>query len=104
MSWDSLSALNRRSTNRLLGGVVVTGGAISVLGFLSRNSEILLDGQTITVSTALTVQSEYFSELSRGATLTIAGSPYRVLHEPLLIGDGSDCVIPIEEVGDDDEG
>lgn len=99
MPWASLVSATRATAHRLLGGVSVTAGAVSGTGLLDQNSELVMDGQVVSVDYALTGATALFGSLQYNDTVSIGGSSYRVQHEPMRIGDGSDCVIPLEFLG-----
>ena len=101
MPWASLVSATRATAHRLLGGVSVTAGAVSGTGLLDQNSELVMDGQVVSVDYALTGATALFGSLQYNDTVSIGGSSYRVRHEPMRIGDGSDCVIPLEFLGPD---
>lgn len=76
-------------------GVSVTAGAVSGLGILDQNSEMLLGDQVVSVDYALTCQSSLFGTLAYGNTVTVAGTSYEVRHEPMRLDDGTFCVVPL---------
>ena len=96
MPWASLVSKTRTTAHRLLGGVSVTAGAVSGTGQLDQNSELVLSGQVVSVSYALSCATALFGTLQYGDSITVDGATYRVQHEPLRIGDGSDCIVPLE--------
>jgi hypothetical protein len=99
MPWASLVSKTRTTAHRLLGGVSVTAGAVSGTGQLDQNSELVLSGQVVSVSYALSCATALFGTLQYGELITVDGSTYRVQHEPLRIGDGADCIVPLEYDG-----
>lgn len=78
-------------------GVSVTAGAVSGIGILDQNSELILQGQVVMVDYALTCKTELFGGLQYGAAITVAGQAYKVLHEPLRFADGRFCIVPLEK-------
>ena len=96
MPWASLVSRTRTTAHRLLGGVSVTAGAVSGSGQLDLNSELVLSGQVVSVSYALSCATVLFGSLQYGDLITVDGATYRVQHEPLRIGDGADCIVPLE--------
>lgn len=77
-------------------GVSVTAGAVSGIGILDQNSELILQGQVVMVDYALTCKTELFGSLKYGDTLTAGGGNYKVIHEPMRFADGVFCVVPLE--------
>lgn len=98
MSWASLVANSRKAAHRLLGGVSVTAGAVSGTGLFDQRSELVMSDQVIALELALTVETAVFGHLTYGETLTVAGNQYTVRQEPMLIGEGLDCVILLSAV------
>jgi hypothetical protein len=78
-------------------GLSVTAGAVSGLGILDQNSEIILGGQVVMVDYTITCRTDLFGSLKYGATIVIGGANYTVRHEGLRLGDGAFCVIPLEK-------
>lgn len=95
MPWASLVSGTRAIAHRVLGGVSVTAGAVSGTGLLDQNSELVIDGQVVSVDYALTCATALFGSLQYGDAITVAGASYTVRHEPMRLGDGSDCVVPL---------
>ena len=95
MSWATLSAAANRVAFNRLGGVSVTAGAVSGDGILDQNSELVMNGQVVSVAYALSCETAVFGSLEYGDLITVDGNTYRVQHEPLRIGDGSNCVVPL---------
>lgn len=95
MPWASLVSRTRTTAHRLLGGVSVTAGAVSGSGQLDQNSELVMSGQVVSVDYALSCATALFGSLQYGDLITVGGSMYRVQHEPLRIGDGTDCIVPL---------
>ena len=96
MPWASLVSKTRTTAHRLLGGVSVTAGAVSGTGQLDVNSELVMSGQVVSVAYALSCATALFGSLQYDDLITVDGVTYRVQHEPLRIGDGADCIVPIE--------
>ena len=96
MPWASLVSKTRTTAHRLLGGFSVTAGAVSGTGQLDVNSELLMSGQVVSVDYALSCATALFGSLQYGDLITVDGVTYRVQHEPLPIGDGADCIVPLE--------
>lgn len=96
MSWASRHNLLARAVNQNLGGVSVVWGAISGVGILEQNSEMVLSDQVITVEYALhNLPTAEFGGLSYGDAVTIDGVLYEVRHEALKVGDGQFCMVPL---------
>jgi hypothetical protein len=98
MPWASLVSKTRTTAHRLLGGVSVTAGAVSGTGQLDVNSELLMSGQIVSVDYALSCATALFGLLQYDDLITVDGGTYRVQHEPLRIGDGADCIVPLSKV------
>ena len=80
-------------------GVSVSTGAVSGIGILDQNSELILQGQVVIVDHALTCKTELFGDLQYGNELTVADQYYKVIHEPLRFADGRFCIVPLERLG-----
>ncbi len=78
-------------------GVSVTAGAVSGIGILDQNSEIILQGQVVIADYTLTCKTSQYGNLRYGDTLTAGGQAYKVIHEPLRFADGRFCVVPLEK-------
>jgi hypothetical protein len=76
-------------------GVSVAAGAVSGLGILDQNSEMLLNGDVVSVDYALTCQVSLFGGLGYGSAITVDGTRYEVRHEPMRQDDGTFCVVPL---------
>lgn len=96
MPWASLVSRTRTTAHRLLGGVSVTAGAVSGFGQLDQNSELVMSGQVVSVDYALSCATALFGSLQYGDIIAVGGNNYRVQHEPVKIGDGTDCIVPLE--------
>jgi hypothetical protein len=77
-------------------GLSVTAGAVSGLGILDRHSDVILDGQIVTVNYSLIVRTDQFGDLNYGDTITVSTDSYKVEHEPLRIADGMYSVVVLE--------
>jgi hypothetical protein len=82
-------------------GVPVTAGASSGLGILDQNSEMLLNGDVVSVDYALTCPVALFGGLSYGSAITVNGINYQVRHEPMRLDDGTFCVVPLAKLAPD---
>lgn len=79
-------------------GVSITAGAVSGIGILDQNSELILQGQVVAVDYALTCRSDLFGNLKYGDPISAGASSYKVIHEPLRFADGVFCVVPLEHL------
>jgi hypothetical protein len=79
-------------------GLSATAGAVSGIGILDRNSEIILGGQVVMVDYMLTCRTDQFGALQYGSGIIVGGVSYTVRHEPLKLADGLYCSIPLERV------
>lgn len=77
-------------------GVSIATDAISGIGILDANSELILQGQVVSVDYSVTCRTELFGGLQYGQLLSVAGETFKVLHEPMRFADGSFCVVPLE--------
>jgi len=82
-------------------GVPVTAGALSGLGILDQNSEMLLGDQVVSVDYALTCEVALFGGLSYGSAITVDGVNYQVRHGPTRLDDGTFCVVPLAKLAPD---
>ena len=87
-------------------GLSATAGAVSGLGILDRNSELILGGQVVMVDYMLTCRTDQFGMLQYGDTIVVDGVRYDVRHEALRLADGRYCSIPLElsEIQDVEDG
>jgi len=77
-------------------GLGVTAGAVSGLGILDRHSDVILDGQIVTVNYSLIVRTDQFGDLEYADEITVGDDSYKVEHEPLRIADGMYSVVVME--------
>ena len=82
-------------------GVSVTAGAVSGLGILDQNSEMLLGDQVVSVDYALTCQASLFGGLNYGSAISVAGVNYQVRHAPMRLDDGTFVVVPLAKLAPD---
>lgn len=95
MGWANLNqSLNRVAFARL-GSVSISAGAVTGLGFLSKNSELVLGGQAVIIDYLLKCLTSEFGGLSYGDTIQVAGTSYKVEQQPMQIEDGLFCIIPL---------
>ena len=69
-------------------GLSATAGAVSGIGILDRNSELILGGQVVMVDYMLTCRTDQFGTLQYGDDIIIDGVRYDVRHEALRLADG----------------
>jgi len=79
-------------------GVPVVVGSSTHIGIFDRFSEFVLDGQSVSVENALTVKTSELGGLTYVDLLTVDGASYMVRHEPMRVGDGMLCIVPLEAV------
>jgi hypothetical protein len=79
-------------------GSSVTAGAVVGLGWMDKNSQVIMNDQVISVEYALTVRTDLFGALTYNAQVTHEGSVYKLLHEPLKQADGRFCVMVLEKI------
>jgi hypothetical protein len=95
-SWTRLHLRTWDVTSRRLGRVPVVAGNVSTTGMFDEKSELVLDEQVVSVENALTVRTSELGHLRYGDSITVAGQPYRVRHEPMRMADGLLCMISLE--------
>ena len=79
-------------------GSSVTAGAVVGLGWMDKNSQVIMNDQVISVEYALTVRTDLFGALTYNAQVRHEGSVYKLLHEPLKQADGRFCVMVLEKI------
>jgi hypothetical protein len=82
-------------------GVPVTAGAVSGVGILDVNSEIIFDGAIIVKEFLLTVSAAVFGQLNYGDPVVVDGINYKAEMEPQFFDDGALCKIPLIKVTPD---
>jgi hypothetical protein len=82
-------------------GVSVTAGAVSGLGLLDQNSQMVIGDQVVSIDYGLTCEVALFGGLSYGSAITIDGNNYQVRHEPMRLDDGTFCIIPLTKLAAD---
>ena len=70
-------------------------GAVSGVGVLSRNTQILLDDQLVYEGDSILSTMALCGQLGYGSTLTLDGVAYVVQSEPYRSGDGITCRVPV---------
>jgi len=86
------------TTSRRLGRVSVVAGAVTTTGMFDQNSELVLDGQVVSVENALTIRTSELGGLGYGELVTVDGEAYRVRSEPMRMADGLLSVMSLERV------
>jgi hypothetical protein len=76
-------------------GVPVTAGAVSGVGILDQNSEIILGGELTIIDYLLTVPTATFGGLTYGDLVTVDGVSYKVETQPQRFDDGAFCRVPL---------
>jgi hypothetical protein len=76
-------------------GVPVTAGAVSGVGILDQNSELILDREIAIIDYLLTVPTVTFGSLGQGDAITVDGQLYKVEIRPQRFDDGTLCRMPL---------
>jgi len=76
-------------------GVPVVAGAVSGVGILDQNSELILGGEITIIDYLLTVPTATFGSLSYGDAITVDGASYKVETQPQRFDDGTFCRVPL---------
>jgi len=76
-------------------GVPVTAGAVSGVGILDQNSELILGGEITIIDYLLTVPTATFGSLGRGDAITVDGASYKVETQPQRFDDGTFCRVSL---------
>ena len=98
MSWASRHNLLARSVNRNLGGVPVTWGAVSGVGILEENSQLVMGDQVISIEYALhNLPTAQFGNLIYGDELNVGGVAYQV-RDLMRVGDGAFCMASLQRL------
>jgi len=79
-------------------GVPVTAGAVSGVGILDQNSEIILGGEITIIDYLLTVPTATFGSLGYGDAITVDGASYKVETQPQRFDDGTFCRVPLVKI------
>ena len=82
-------------------GVPVVAGAVSGVGILDVNSELVLGGEAVMIDFLLTARTDQFGSLGYGDTITVDGQNYKVEHQPMRFDDGAFCRVPLVKVTPD---
>jgi hypothetical protein len=97
-NWTRLHTRMWNTTSRQLGRVPVVAGNVTTTGMFDLTSELVLDGQAVSIENALTVTTAELGHLRYGNAITVNGVAYTVRQEPMRIGDGMICVVSLESV------
>jgi len=81
-----------------MGAVPVIAGAVTGLGYLDLNSEIIFDKGVTVIDYLLTAQTNLFGSLSYGTAISVGGQAYKVEMEPQRFNDGAFCKIPLAKI------
>ena len=76
-------------------GVPVVAGAVSGVGILDLNSELILGGEINMIDYVLTVPTALFGTLGYGDAITVDGTSYKVETAPMRFDDGTFCRVPL---------
>jgi hypothetical protein len=79
-------------------GVPVTAGAVSGVGILDKNAELIINGEIDVVDYLLIVSTALFGNLGYGSTLVVDGQTYKAERVPGEFDDGVFCRIPLIKV------
>ena len=76
-------------------GVPVNAGAVSGVGVLDLNSELILGGMINIIDYMLTVPTATFGSLGYGDAITVDGQAYKVETQPMRFDDGTFCRVSL---------
>jgi hypothetical protein len=79
-------------------GVSITAGAISGLGILDVNADVILDRQVHNFQYALTCRADLFGGLQYMAAVNVNGVAFQVKREPTPIDDGAFVIAELQRV------
>jgi hypothetical protein len=82
-------------------GVPVTAGAVSGVGILDQNSEIILGGEITIIDYLLTVPTATFGSLGYGNAITVDGTSYKCETQPQRFDDGAFCRVSLVKADPD---
>jgi hypothetical protein len=97
-NWNRLHLRLWGTSSRMLGRVPVVAGNVTTAGMFDLTSELVLDGQAVSIENALTVTTAELGHLRFGNAIAVNGVNYTVRQEPMRIGDGMLCVVSLESV------
>jgi hypothetical protein len=81
-----------------MGAVPVIAGAVTGLGYLDLNSEIIFDDGATVIDYFLTAKTDLFGGLNYGSAITVNGQSFKVKMQPLPFDDGGFCKIPLVKI------
>jgi hypothetical protein len=76
-------------------GVPVVAGAVSGVGILDMNSELILGGEINVIDYLLTVPTATFGGLGYGSVITVNGAGYKCETQPMRFDDGTFCRVAL---------
>jgi hypothetical protein len=79
-------------------GVPVVAGAVSGVGILDLNSELILGGEINVIEYLLTVPTATFGDLGYGSTVIVDGQTYKAETAPMRFDDGAFCRVALMKV------
>ena len=79
-------------------GVSVSAGAVSGVGILDINSELIVGSEINVIDYLLTVPTATFGNLGYGQAITVNGVGYKVETKPMPFDDGVYCRIPLMKI------
>ena len=79
-------------------GVPVIAGAVSGVGILDINSELILGGEINVIDYLLTVPTATFGSLGYGSTVIVDGQTYKAETAPMRFDDGAFCRVALMKV------
>jgi hypothetical protein len=79
-------------------GVPVVAGAVSGVGILDLNSELILGGEINVIDYLLTVPTATFGGLGYGSVITVDGAGYKCETQPMRFDDGTFCRVALVPV------
>ena len=82
-------------------GVPVVAGAVSGVGILDQNSEMILGGEVTIVDYMLTVSTATFGHLGYGDLVDVDGVTFKTETQPQRFDDGTFCRVPLVKADPD---
>ena len=79
-------------------GVPVVAGAVSGVGILDLNSELILGGEINVIDYLLTVPTATFGDLGYGSMVIVDGQTYKAETAPMRFDDGAFCRVALMKV------
>jgi hypothetical protein len=79
-------------------GVPVVAGAVSGVGILDLNSELILGGEINVIDYLLTVPTATFGGLGYGSVITVDGENYKAETAPMRFDDGAFCRVALMKI------